>query len=97
MWKLRDGNGAEAIVPVIPRLSSDDIGTLKAAAVANLGIVALPWYAASREISQGTLQRVLPEWIAGDNPWGSTTKPPAATSVGTPPSTSSMQCPSSAM
>ena len=67
MWKLRDGDRAETIVPVTPRLSSDDIGTLKTAAVANLGIVALPWYTASREISQGTLQRVLPEWIAGDN------------------------------
>lgn len=67
VWKLRDGNGAEASVPITPRLSSDDLGTLKAAAVANLGIVALPWYTASREVSQGTLRRVLPEWIAGDN------------------------------
>jgi DNA-binding transcriptional LysR family regulator len=52
-------------VPFSPRLQSDDMATLKAAACAGLGIVALPAYVASPEIHRGQLLRVLPEWTAG--------------------------------
>lgn len=62
-WHLYDKNGEEVIVPFVPRLRSDDLETLKTAAVAGLGLVSLPAYLAHDEVSQGQLQRILPDWI----------------------------------
>jgi DNA-binding transcriptional LysR family regulator len=67
IWRLRSTGLEEAVVPFVARLKSDDMETLKQAAVTGLGIVALPGYVCRAEIQQGTLQRVLPEWTAGDN------------------------------
>jgi len=41
------------------------MATLKAAACAGLGIVALPGYVGSSEVKRGQLVRVLLEWTAG--------------------------------
>ena len=38
---------------------------LKQAAIAGLGVVALPGYVC-RDVKSGALRRVLPDWIAGD-------------------------------
>ncbi len=65
-WRLRDPDGATAIVPFTPRLRSDDMMTLIKAAESGLGIVALPSPLCRAEIRQGTLRRVLPDWTAGD-------------------------------
>lgn len=64
VWKLRRVDGEETVIPVVPRMRSDDLETLKMAAIAGLGVVALPEYVGRTEIEQGKLLRVLPEWIA---------------------------------
>ena len=65
-WSLRGPDDARAAIPFHPRLCSDDMSTLKRAAVAGLGIVALPGYVCRRETEDGDLVRVLPNWIAAD-------------------------------
>lgn len=63
-WRLRDADRAVSI-PFTPSLESDDMATLKAAACADVGIVALPAYVGRREVERGQLVRVLPHWTAG--------------------------------
>ena len=41
--------------------------TLKRAAVAGRGVVALPGYVCRDEVRSGALRRVLPAWLAGDS------------------------------
>ncbi|MFC3652883.1 LysR substrate-binding domain-containing protein [Dyella humi] len=57
----------ELILPLTPRLLSDDIISLKQAALDGLGIVALPGYTCCDEIRSGEITRVLPDWKAGDS------------------------------
>lgn len=66
-WRLRDVRHADQAhtVPIAPSLQSDDMATLKAAACAGAGIVALPGYVGRAEVASGQLVRVLPQWIAG--------------------------------
>jgi len=66
-WRLQDvaDAGRTAAIPFVPSLESDDMATLKAAACADMGIVALPAYVGSGELRRGQLVRVLPQWIAG--------------------------------
>ena len=68
VWRLRHVVMArEAVVPAItPRLQTDDMLGLQQAAIKGLGLVALPGYIARTAVEAGHLQRVLPEWIAGD-------------------------------
>ena len=68
-WRLRHAtrNGEVATLKLRPRLFSDDIAVLKRAAMAGLGIVALPGYTCRAEVKSGALRRVLPAWIAGDS------------------------------
>jgi DNA-binding transcriptional LysR family regulator len=65
-WTLRHRDGEDVIVPLSPRLMTDCMKTLKDAAVAGLGAVALPAYICKAELSAGSLVRVLPEWTAGE-------------------------------
>lgn len=65
-WTLRNRNGEQSTVPFSPQLSSDDMGTLKDAAIAGLGIVSLPTYTCQQEINNGSLARVLPDWTSGN-------------------------------
>jgi DNA-binding transcriptional LysR family regulator len=65
-WKLKHPTQGEAVVPLKPRLAGNDIVTLKQAAQDGLGIVALPNYVCRDDIRAGTLQRVLPDWLAGE-------------------------------
>jgi len=37
------------------------------AIASGLGVVALPGYVCRNEVKSGTLQRILPSWIAGDS------------------------------
>jgi DNA-binding transcriptional LysR family regulator len=69
VWRLRhasDGKG-EVVIRLKPRLLSDDMIGLKQAAIAGLGIVALPGYVCRQEVRSGALRRVLPAWRAGDS------------------------------
>lgn len=68
-WRLQQplGGGNEVVIPLTPRLLSDDMIGLKQAAIAGLGIVALPSYVCREETKTGALVRVLPDWLAGDS------------------------------
>ena len=65
-WTLRGTDEMSVTVQFQPRLCSDDMSTLKQAAAAGLGIVALPGYVCRKDVMDGRLVRVLPDWIAGD-------------------------------
>jgi DNA-binding transcriptional LysR family regulator len=68
VWRLRRSSQAkEVVIPLAPRLMSDDMIGLKQAAIAGLGIVALPGYVCRDEVRAGILRRVLPTWHAGDS------------------------------
>ncbi len=62
-WHLYAEDGKEVVVAFVPRLQSDDLETLKMAAIAGLGLVSLPAYLAREEVSQGRLKRILPDWV----------------------------------
>ena len=63
VWHLFSDDEEEMIVPLKPRLQSDDLETLKIAAIAGLGLVSLPAYTVREEVSQGRLRRILPNWV----------------------------------
>ncbi len=68
VWQLRHSSKAkEVVIRLSPRLLSDDMIGLKQAAIAGLGIVALPGYVCRGEVQSGALRRVLPTWLAGDS------------------------------
>ena len=69
IWHLRPSSQAtgEVVMPLAPRLLSDDMVGLKQAAIKGLGVVALPGYVCRDEIRSGALRRVLPPWLAGDS------------------------------
>jgi DNA-binding transcriptional LysR family regulator len=68
-WRLRHANKAkpEVVMRLTPRLLSDDMIGLKQAAIAGLGIAALPGYVCREDVRSGALRRVLPAWLAGDS------------------------------
>jgi DNA-binding transcriptional LysR family regulator len=71
VWHLRPARptkqaNTEFVMPLTPKLLSDDWIGLQEAAVKGLGIVALPSYIARDAVKSGALRRVLPNWTAGD-------------------------------
>ena len=64
-WSLQGPGGSSASVPFAARMRSDDMVTLKQAAAAGLGVVALPAYVCAEDVAAARLSRLLPEWIAG--------------------------------
>ena len=64
-WNLESNTGVKINVPFGAAFSSDDMSTLKQAAISGMGIVALPAYTCREEIMQNTLIRILPDWNAG--------------------------------
>jgi DNA-binding transcriptional LysR family regulator len=69
VWRLRRSSGAEdeVVMPLTPRLLCDDMIVLKQAAIAGLGVVALPGYVCREDVRLGALRQVLPAWLAGDS------------------------------
>lgn len=63
-WELAATDGEIKSIRYQPRLRSDDHDTLKACAIAGLGIVALPRHLCSMEVRQGRLRHLLPDWTA---------------------------------
>lgn len=49
-------------IAIQPRVITDDMGVLRASAVAGLGMVSLPTYLVNDDINAGRLQPLLPEW-----------------------------------
>lgn len=62
VWRLHDQAGEQQTVKLKARMRSDNIRLLKKAALAHMGVIALPCHICSEELAQGTLQRVLPAW-----------------------------------
>jgi DNA-binding transcriptional LysR family regulator len=69
VWRLRRSSESkdELIMPLTPRLLCDDMTALKRAAIAGLGVVALPGYVCREDVRAASLRRVLPAWHAGDS------------------------------
>ena len=69
VWRLRHSTQAkdEVVMQLTPRLLSDDMIALKQAAIAGVGVVALPGYVCREDVRSGALRRVLPTWLAGDS------------------------------
>jgi DNA-binding transcriptional LysR family regulator len=69
VWRLRHARQArdEIVMPLTPRMLSDDMIGLQEAAIKGLGIVALPGYICRTAVRSGRLRRVLPDWLAGDS------------------------------
>lgn len=61
-WLLLGMNGARAIVKHKPRLITRDMVTLRAAAMAGVGITQLPEMMVRNAISRNELVRILPDW-----------------------------------
>lgn len=69
VWRLRQARRAksEIVIPLAPRLLSDDMVGLQQAAIKGAGIVALPGYVCRAAVQAGALRRVLPAWTADDS------------------------------
>lgn len=66
VWRLSGSDGMAMAVRFAPRLASDDLETLKNAAMAGLGILTAPAYACHAETKARSLRQVLPAWTAGE-------------------------------
>ena len=66
-WKLRHlkHEHPDVVVDFAPRLMTDDVSGLLKAAIAGLGIVALPPYVCRDAMRSGALRLILPDWAAG--------------------------------
>jgi DNA-binding transcriptional LysR family regulator len=61
-WRLAHEDGRTAVVPHRPRLVTDDMETLKQAALAGIGVAQLPTMMVWRDIEAGRLVHALPAW-----------------------------------
>ncbi|ETI06157.1 LysR substrate-binding domain protein [Bordetella pertussis STO1-CNMC-0004] len=61
-WLLTGPQGAQATVPLAPRMVTTDMLALRSAAVAGVGVVQLPSMMVRGQLADGTLVRLLPEW-----------------------------------
>ncbi len=61
-WMLFGPDEKQVAVPHLPRLVTSDMITLRNAALAGVGIVQLPAMMVRKELAQGKLIRLLPEW-----------------------------------
>ncbi|WP_137889092.1 LysR family transcriptional regulator [Pseudomonas sp. 2FE] len=61
-WCLEGPNGATALVPHTPRLVTDDMATLRQAALQGVGVVQLPYMVVINDLQQGTLLNIVPDW-----------------------------------
>lgn len=66
VWCLEGADGASTRIDHRPRLVTDDLVTLRRAALAGLGIVQLPMLVAASDIAEGRLVDVLPHWVPRD-------------------------------
>ena len=61
-WRLDGPNGAAAHIPHKPRLITEDMVTLRHAALRGVGVVQLPTMVVRADLEAGTLVDVLPDW-----------------------------------
>lgn len=65
-WILKHSNGNTERIEYHSSFSSDDMFSLKLAAIASKGIVSLPGYVCKDDIQGGALIPILPKWKASD-------------------------------
>lgn len=61
-WCLDGPEGASTRIDHQPRLVTDDLNTLRRAALAGMGVVQLPLWVGAQDITDGTLINVVPDW-----------------------------------
>lgn len=61
-WHFDHPDGRTAVVPHHPRLVTDDMATLREAALAGVGVVKLPTMMIFEDIAAGRLVDALPDW-----------------------------------
>lgn len=61
-WRLDGPNGASATVPHEPRFVTEDMMALRLAALRGVGVLQLPTMVVKRDLLEGTLVDVLPDW-----------------------------------
>jgi len=66
-WTLSDGKGS-VTVPLAGQVIANDIGIIRAMALAGEGVALLPNYVCREEAEAGHLVRVMPEWQARAEP-----------------------------
>lgn len=62
VWSLEGPDGVGATVPHDPRLVTDDMAQLRAAALRGVGVVQLPTNLITKDLADGRLIDVLPDW-----------------------------------
>lgn len=62
VWRLTGPSGRTSEVAVVSRLATDDLLTLKGAAVAGVGAALIPQHLVAAEVEAGELTRLLPQW-----------------------------------
>ena len=63
-WNLYGPDGASVTIPHQPRMITDDMQALCTAAVAGVGIVELPTMVVRKDLKQGRLIRITPDWAS---------------------------------
>lgn len=67
-WVLIHENGSIASIPAEPRLLTDDLAALRAAALAGIGIVQMPNLMVEDDCASGRLTALLPRWTSPELP-----------------------------
>ncbi|WP_083919368.1 LysR substrate-binding domain-containing protein [Methylosinus sp. LW4] len=67
IWRLWHADGRIHVIPVDPRLATCELAVLRAASEAGLGIALLPAHFCQRQLDDGRLAIVLPEWAGPIN------------------------------
>ncbi|MDX3905372.1 MAG: LysR substrate-binding domain-containing protein [Pigmentiphaga sp.] len=62
IWRFAGPDGREVSVGHVPRLSVDDLTTLRAATLQGLGLACLPWYLVAADVEGGQLRVTLPQY-----------------------------------
>jgi len=61
-WQLGKADGATAAIRHYPRLITDDMASLREAAIAGIGVVQMPTMMIWQDIDAGRLIHILPDW-----------------------------------
>lgn len=68
-WRLSGPDGVSTQVSHVPRLITNDMVTLRQAAIEGLGIVQLPLLIGGNDLNAGRLVEVLPGWAPQSGEW----------------------------
>ncbi len=67
-WALTHADGTTAAIPASPRLLTDDLAALRAAALAGIGVVQMPALMIEGDLANGSLLPLLPHWASPNLP-----------------------------